>query len=114
MIQKSIVALFALCSTVAVQAEVLPQSKHPEILGSLLYNVKDTNRTLRGHELLALNINFESRTVSMEIERTYRCPMHARCFTLPPQRYAIVLPLVSVERDACGGVLYHAQDDNRP
>jgi hypothetical protein len=112
---KKIILSSMLLVFASAQAEILPVSRPgSRVLGTVLFNIQEGDQTLRTRKISRLNINPKKNTISLEMVRTFRCGPMTRCLGMLPQKYEVVLPLISTETDGCGSVTYLAEKDQRP
>lgn len=61
-----------------------------------------------------LDINYNTQTVTLKVEREWYCPPNAACALVMPEPLVVELPIVSVEEKECGIKEITAAVDQRP
>lgn len=114
---KSIITqLIVVLSLVAVNITANATSLKPEYLSADLIDIQlDPNlyypNTPAGGHIIVDEIGGK---ISLTVFGKYHCPKGLYCTAVMPAPLRVELPLVSIEQNECGDIVYTAQRDSRP
>ncbi len=112
----TIAAVLGLTPTQQANAEYIPGQIKGPLLGADLNAFNLNPAHAPGHVNGGyLSINKGAKHIQVQLMNYSRCPANARCLhALPIKLLDRTLPLVKIERSACGTIIYTAVKDMRP
>lgn len=99
----------------AFAAETQPSRRPLPLLRSEIVRFEIDRKIPWAGDVTSGNVTVDKarRKVTLVLDRKFHCPMGRYCAMVMPAPIFVEVPLVSVQRDRCGSVVYTAVEDRR-